>query len=66
MQFAPTPVPVRSMRGWRRWAPIVLPAAVLVVALMVSLSSLLLLRHELTHGLRVVLWHNLRYTAGLR
>lgn len=63
MQFAPAPVPVRSIRGWRRWTPIVLPAAVLVVALMVSLSSLLLLRHGLTYGVRVVLWHNLRHTA---
>lgn len=63
VQFAPAPVPVRSMRGWRRWTPIVLPAAVLVVALMVSLSRLLWLRHGPTYGQRVVLWHSLRYTA---
>ena len=65
VQFAPAPVPVRSIRGWRRWMPIVLPAVVLVVALMISVSSLLLLRDGLTYGLRVVLWRNLRYTAAI-
>jgi hypothetical protein len=36
---------------------------VLVVALIVSLWNLLLLRDGLTGVEKVVLWHNLRYTA---
>jgi hypothetical protein len=63
MQFSPAPVPARSVRGWRRWAPIVLPAVVLAVGVVVTVGNLLLLRHGLTYGLQLVLRHSLLYTA---
>lgn len=63
MQFLPTPVPARSVRGWRRWTPIVLPAVLLAVALVFCVLNLLLLRHGATYGVQIVLWHSFRYTA---
>lgn len=63
MQFSPSPAPARSVRGWRRWTPIVLPTAVLAVGAAVSASLLFMLRHGLTYGLQLALRQSLLYTA---
>jgi hypothetical protein len=63
MQFSPTPAPARSVRGWRRWTPIVLPTAVLAAGVALSAWNLFMLRHGLTYGLKLALWHSLLYTA---
>lgn len=63
MQFSPSPVPARSVRGWRRWTPIVLPTVVLAAGVVLSVSNLFMLRHGLTYGLQLVLRQSLLYTA---
>lgn len=63
IQFAPTPVPTRSVRGWRRWTPIVLPAAVLVAGVAQIAWNLYLLRHGLTRGVRLALRLAVLYAA---
>lgn len=63
MQFSPAPAPARSVRGWRRWTPIVLPTVLLAPAVVLSVWNLLLLRHGLTYGLQLVLRQSLLYTA---
>lgn len=64
MQFSPAPGPARSVRGWRRWTPIVLPTAVLAVSLVLCAVHLLLLRDGLTYGLQLVLKRSLLHAAG--
>lgn len=64
MQFAPTPAPARSVRGWRRWAPMALPAVMLAVGASLLVWDLLLVRNGLTDGLKVVLRRSLLYAAG--
>lgn len=63
MQFSPSPAPARSVRGWRRWTPIVLPTAVLAAGAAPSASNLFMLRHGLTYGLQRALSQSLLYTA---
>jgi hypothetical protein len=63
MQLSPTPVPARSVRGWRRWAPIVLPAIVLAVGVAATASHLYMLRYGLTRGVQVALRISVLYTA---
>lgn len=62
-QFSPMSPPVRSIRGWRRWTPIVLPAALLTVNVAVTVWNFFLLRHGFTYGLQIVLRYSLLYTA---
>jgi hypothetical protein len=64
MQFSPTPAPPRPVRGWRRWAPIVLPAVVLAAGVTLTAWNLVYLaRHGLTRGGQVALRYSLLYTA---
>lgn len=64
MQFSPMPPPARSVRGWRRWTPIALPAAVLAPAVVYTASILLYtLRYGLTYGAQLSLRYSLTYTA---
>lgn len=62
-QFSPARSPTRSVRGWRRWMPLALPAAVLTIWTGFSAWNLLMLRHGWTRGLEVALWHTLLPTA---
>lgn len=62
-QFAPAPSPSLSVRGWRRWMPIVLPAVVLAMGVLLVASHLFMLRHGFTDGLRLALWRTLVPTA---
>lgn len=67
-QFLPTSTAVRSVRGWRRWAPIMLPAAVLSAGLALTTWNLIQLRSGSTEGVRLALRYSLLYTvvaAGL-
>lgn len=64
MQFSPTPVPARSVRGWRRWTPIVLPAAVLAAGVALTVWNLVYLPGAWhTRGGQVALRYSLLYTA---
>ena len=64
MQFVPTPVPARSVRGWRRWTPIVLPAVVLAAGVAFTVWSLVYLaRHGVTRGGQLALRYSVLYTA---
>ena len=63
MLFSPAPSPSRSVRGWRRWTPIVLPTAVLAMGVALSAWNLFMLRHGLTKGLQRALSLSLLYTA---
>jgi hypothetical protein len=63
MQFAPMPRPARSIRGWRRWTPLVLPTAVLTACGTLTASNVLMLRHGLTRGVQLALRYSLVYTA---
>ena len=61
-QFSPVLPPARSVRGWRRWAPIVLPGAVLTAVVALSVWSLIyLLRYGSTLGGRIALRFSLLY-----
>ena len=63
MQFSPTPVPARSVRGWRRWTPIVLPAAVLAAGVAQIVWSLYMLRYGLTRGVQLALRLSVLYAV---
>jgi hypothetical protein len=64
MQFSPVPPPARSVRGWRRWTPIVLPILVLVAGMAFTVWNLVYLQREgPTLGGRVGLVYGLLYTA---
>jgi hypothetical protein len=64
VQFLPTPPPTRSVRGWRRWTPIVLPMPVLVAGVALTVWNLVYLRREgPTLGGRIGLAYGLLYTA---
>ncbi len=64
VQFSPMPTPARSVRGWRRWTPIVLPIFVLAAGVASSLWSLIyLLREGPTLGGRTALIYGLFYTV---
>lgn len=63
VQFLPTPAPARSVRGWRRWTPIVLPMLVLVAGVAFTVWNLLMLRHGRTYGVQLALRYGLLYTA---
>lgn len=63
MQFSPTPAPARSVRGWRRWTPIVLPAAVLAAGLALNAWNLYMLRYGITRGVQLALRLSVLYTA---
>lgn len=64
MEFSPTPAPTRSVRGWRRWTPIVLPAVVLAAGVALTVWNLLYVtRYGLTRGGQFALRYSLLYTA---
>ena len=64
MQFSPAPLPVRSVRGWRRWTPIVLPTLVLTAGLVLTTSNLVyLVQNGLTRGVQIALGYSLLYSA---
>lgn len=63
MQFSPTPPPARSVRGWRRWTPIVLPTAVLAAGVALNAWNLYMLRYGLTRGVQLALRLSVLYTA---
>jgi hypothetical protein len=50
MQFSPAPAPSRSVRGWRRWAPMALPAVNLIIGGALIAWSLSWLPGGLTRG----------------
>jgi hypothetical protein len=50
MQFSPAPSPSRSVRGWRRWAPLALPAVHLIISVALIAWSLSWLQGGLTLG----------------
>jgi hypothetical protein len=63
-QFSPAPLPVRSVRGWRRWTPIVLPTVVLAAGLALTTWNLVYLaRYGVTRGVQIGLRYSLLYTA---
>jgi HAAS len=64
MQLSPMTPPVRSVQGWRRWTPIVLPAAVLTSGVTFTVFNVLyLLREGPTRGGRIALVYGLVYAA---
>lgn len=64
-QFAPLPPPARSIRGRRRWTPVVVPMVVLGAGVMVTVSNVIhLMREGPTLGGRTGLMHGLLYTAA--
>ena len=62
-QLAPTPPPARALRGWRRWAPLVLPSVALAVAVFATAWHALDLRDGTTRGLELVLRDDLLHVA---
>lgn len=63
-QFSPTPPPARSVRGWRRWTPIILPAAVFAAGgALTTWNITYVWRHGLTRGAQHALLYTLLYTA---
>lgn len=63
-QFSPMPPPTRSVRGWRRWTPIVPPVVVLLAGVANTAWNLIyLLREGPTLGGRIGLVYSLLYTA---
>jgi hypothetical protein len=63
-QFSPTPTPARSVRGWRRWTPIILPAVVLAAGGALTAWNLIyVLRYGPTRGVQLALRYSLLYTA---
>lgn len=63
MQFSPAPRPVRSVRGWRRWVPVVLPTFVLATGLALTAWNLVYLaRYGVTRGVQITLRYSLLYT----
>lgn len=64
MQFAPRPLPARSVRGWRRWTPIAVPSLVLAAAVALTVWNVgYLARHGLTRGGQVALRYSVLYVA---
>jgi hypothetical protein len=64
MQLTPSPAPARSLRGWRRWTPIVVPTVVLAAGVALTVWNLVYLsRHGLTRGGQVALRYSVLYTA---
>lgn len=63
MQFSPTPAPARSVRGWRRWTPMALPAAVLAAGVTLNAWNLYMLRYGLTRGVQEALRLSVLYTS---
>lgn len=64
VQFSTTPPPARSVRGWRRWTPTVVPIVVLVYGVAFTVWDLTyLLQEGPTLGGRIGLMYGLLYTA---
>jgi hypothetical protein len=63
MQFSPAPPPSRSVRGWRRWAPMALPAAHFIFGAALLAWSLSWLAGGLTLGERRAQTSYLIHTA---
>lgn len=64
MAFSPSPGPTRSVRGWRRWMPLVVPALLFAGGALATAWHLTLARDGVTTGLRIVVGADLRYTAA--
>lgn len=71
VQFSPLPSPARSVRSWRRWAPIAVPGVLLAMGVAMTAWSLAWLSGGLTLGEQVAqrqyfLWTGLggALTAG--
>jgi hypothetical protein len=63
-QFSPRLAPARSVRGWRRWTPIVVPAVVLAGGVALTAWNILYLaRYGLTRGGQLALRYSFLYMA---